>query len=235
MACCAATLERCGAHREERPNARSICHVIESGTRFRAQDHQGPRCPLRSLLVHRCARQHEVVRRHPRASSRTPSRTAWASTAVCVEGFCRTRGIRHARLPRRLAPSRCFRGAPESNAVGAHVLRHPHARQASPSRATRARCSRARSSARSDMGYVLNVGPELEFFYFKDQHSTEVLDHGGYFDLTSLDYASRPAPRHGAHPGEDGHSGGVLPPRERPFRSTRSTCVSPTRSPWPTP
>ena len=40
------------------------------------------------------------------------------------------------------------------------------------------------------MGYVLNVGPELEFFYFKDQHSTEVLDHGGYFDLTSLDYAS---------------------------------------------
>ena len=41
-----------------------------------------------------------------------------------------------------------------------------------------------------DMGYVLNVGPELEFFYFKDQHSTEVLDRGGYFDLTSLDYAS---------------------------------------------
>ena len=31
-----------------------------------------------------------------------------------------------------------------------------------------------------DMGYVLNVGPELEFFYFKDQHSTEVLDHGGH-------------------------------------------------------
>ncbi len=42
----------------------------------------------------------------------------------------------------------------------------------------------------ADMGYVLNVGPELEFFYFKDSSSTEVLDEGSYFDLTSLDYAS---------------------------------------------
>ncbi len=40
------------------------------------------------------------------------------------------------------------------------------------------------------MGYVFNVGPELEYFYFKDAGGTEVLDKGGYFDLTSLDYAS---------------------------------------------
>ena len=40
------------------------------------------------------------------------------------------------------------------------------------------------------MGYVFNVGPELEYFYFKDAEGTEVLDRGGYFDLTSLDYAS---------------------------------------------
>lgn len=40
------------------------------------------------------------------------------------------------------------------------------------------------------MGYVMNVGPELEYFYFKDAQGTEVLDHGGYFDLTSLDMAS---------------------------------------------
>ncbi len=40
-------------------------------------------------------------------------------------------------------------------------------------------------------GYTLNVGPELEFFYFKDS-STDllILDHGGYFDLTPLDVAS---------------------------------------------
>ncbi len=40
------------------------------------------------------------------------------------------------------------------------------------------------------MGYKYYVGPELEFFYFADSCGTEVLDHGGYFDLTPLDVAS---------------------------------------------
>lgn len=39
-------------------------------------------------------------------------------------------------------------------------------------------------------GYVFNVCPEPEFYYFKDASGTEVLDQGGYFDLTSLDYGS---------------------------------------------
>lgn len=34
------------------------------------------------------------------------------------------------------------------------------------------------------------VGPELEYFYFKADNVTHVLDHGGYFDLTTLDVAS---------------------------------------------
>ncbi len=42
----------------------------------------------------------------------------------------------------------------------------------------------------SDMGYSFFVGPELEFFYFADDQDTEVLDQGGYFDLTPLDIAS---------------------------------------------
>jgi glutamine synthetase len=37
------------------------------------------------------------------------------------------------------------------------------------------------------LGFTFYVGPELEFFYFKDSKSTEFLDHGGYFDLTPLD------------------------------------------------
>jgi glutamine synthetase len=41
-----------------------------------------------------------------------------------------------------------------------------------------------------DLGYTFYLGPELEFFYFKDAHGTEVLDEGGYFDLTTLDAAS---------------------------------------------
>jgi glutamine synthetase len=39
-------------------------------------------------------------------------------------------------------------------------------------------------------GYTFNVGPELEFFYFKNNTSTETTDEGGYFDLTPPDIAS---------------------------------------------
>ena len=46
----------------------------------------------------------------------------------------------------------------------------------------------------SKAGYIYYVGPELEYFYFKDenkdQKSTEFLDQGGYFDLTPLDVAT---------------------------------------------
>ncbi|MHC4094324.1 MAG: glutamine synthetase family protein, partial [Planctomycetota bacterium] len=42
----------------------------------------------------------------------------------------------------------------------------------------------------SELGYSMYVGPELEFFYFKDSNGTETLDAGGYFDLTPLDIAS---------------------------------------------
>ena len=42
----------------------------------------------------------------------------------------------------------------------------------------------------AEAGFVFNVGPELEFYYFKSPESPEILDRGGYFDLTSLDYAS---------------------------------------------
>src|ERR1700761_5211115 len=42
-----------------------------------------------------------------------------------------------------------------------------------------------------DMGFDdFFVGPELEYFYFRDSRSTEVLDEGGYFDLTTLDAGS---------------------------------------------
>jgi glutamine synthetase len=37
---------------------------------------------------------------------------------------------------------------------------------------------------------TFNVGPELEYFLFKDKNGTEVLDQGGYFDLTTLDAGS---------------------------------------------
>jgi len=43
----------------------------------------------------------------------------------------------------------------------------------------------------TDMGFDdFMVGPELEYFYFRDARSTEPLDQGGYFDLTTLDAGS---------------------------------------------
>ncbi|HID95861.1 MAG TPA: glutamine synthetase [Candidatus Latescibacteria bacterium] len=35
-----------------------------------------------------------------------------------------------------------------------------------------------------EMGFTYYLGPELEYFYFKTSDGTEILDKGGYFDLT---------------------------------------------------
>ena len=42
----------------------------------------------------------------------------------------------------------------------------------------------------SDKGYTFYVGPELEYFYFKSDAAPEILDRGGYFDVTPLDRGS---------------------------------------------
>ncbi len=42
----------------------------------------------------------------------------------------------------------------------------------------------------ADKGFTFYVGPELEYFYFKDSHSTQILDEGGYFDMLPLDVAT---------------------------------------------
>ncbi|PKQ16474.1 MAG: glutamine synthetase [Actinobacteria bacterium HGW-Actinobacteria-7] len=38
-------------------------------------------------------------------------------------------------------------------------------------------------------GYEFFIGPELEYYYLKNDSSTELLDHGGYFDMTTRDLA----------------------------------------------
>ena len=42
----------------------------------------------------------------------------------------------------------------------------------------------------SALGFTFYVGPELEYFYFRDSASTVFLDKGSYFDLTPLDVAT---------------------------------------------
>ena len=41
----------------------------------------------------------------------------------------------------------------------------------------------------TDMGFIFYVGPELEYFYFKDSYGCELLDDAGYFDMTPPDAA----------------------------------------------
>ncbi len=42
----------------------------------------------------------------------------------------------------------------------------------------------------AEKGYTYYVGPELEYFYFRDSTCTETLDAGGYFDAPPLDMAN---------------------------------------------
>lgn len=41
-----------------------------------------------------------------------------------------------------------------------------------------------------EKGYTFYVGPELEYFYFKSDAAPEIIDRGGYFDVTPLDRGS---------------------------------------------
>jgi glutamine synthetase len=41
-----------------------------------------------------------------------------------------------------------------------------------------------------DQGYIFYTGPELEYFYFKSDAAPEIIDRGGYFDVTPLDRGS---------------------------------------------
>lgn len=40
------------------------------------------------------------------------------------------------------------------------------------------------------LGFTYYVGPEIEYFYFKDSSGTEPLDQGGYFDQDAIDLAT---------------------------------------------
>ncbi|MDA3899447.1 MAG: glutamine synthetase family protein [Spirochaetes bacterium] len=42
----------------------------------------------------------------------------------------------------------------------------------------------------AEQGFTFYTGPEIEFFFFKSTEKPELLDRGGYFDLTPLDLAA---------------------------------------------
>ena len=72
------------------------------------------------------------------------------------------------------------------------------------------------------------VGPELEYFLFRDNKGTEVLDEGGYFDLTTLD-AGSDVRRDTVLALRSSGSRWSTPTTRSGRASTRSTCATPTR------
>ena len=106
----------------------------------------------------------------------------------CIEGFCRTQESDMLAFPD-ASTFQVLPWRPESNAVARMFcgLRTPDGTpfEGDPRQVLARTVEKAQ-----EMGYAFNVGPELEFYYFKDAEGTDVLDRGGYFDLTSLDYAS---------------------------------------------
>ncbi len=106
----------------------------------------------------------------------------------CIEGFCRTQESDMLAFPD-TSTFQVLPWRPDSNAVArmfCNICTPNHEPFEGDPRYVLVRMVEKAHS----MGYVFNVGPELEFYYFKDPDGTEVLDCGGYFDLTSLDYAS---------------------------------------------
>lgn len=41
-----------------------------------------------------------------------------------------------------------------------------------------------------DKGFIFNIGPEIEYFYFKNNQNTDILDEGTYFELIPNDLAN---------------------------------------------
>ena len=85
------------------------------------------------------------------------------------------------------------------------------------------------------MGFdTFNVGPELEYFLFKDDKGTETLDEGGYFAHDDARRGERAAPaRPSARSSRSGSRSSTSITRSG-RRSTRSTCASRRRCRWPT-
>ncbi len=120
-------------------------------------------------------------------TSRSLLRRVLALTAPPSRALLRPRKPTCSHSPM-LRPSRFCRGAPSHNGV-ARVFcdvctpdRKPFA--GDPRDALRRMFRKAEKA-----GYLLNVGAELEYYYFPDEHTPEPLDNVGYFDLSVSDAA----------------------------------------------
>ena len=160
--------------------------------RRRQGDRRGARHPLRPLLVHRHPRAAEELL-DQRGRARRRLRGRHGLRRLVDHRLQRDRGVGHDRDAGRLD----LRGAALAAGGagrGADVLRRRHARAASPTRAIRATCCGARSSApRRWASTASTSGPSSSTSTSArtaESGDPEILDEGGYFDLTTLDAGS---------------------------------------------
>ena len=107
---------------------------------------------------------------------------------AAIEGFARTDESDMRALPD-AATFQILPWRPKENAV-ARMFADIVDVNARPFDGDPRQCLKKNLKKASELGYTFYVGPEMEYFYFKNSESTTLLDEGGYFDLTPLDFAS---------------------------------------------
>ena len=154
---------------------------------------RGPRHPLRAALVHRHpGPAEELLDQRPGARGRLRGRHGLRR--LVDHRLQRDRGVGHDRHAGPVDLQRCCRGARRTaawRACSATSSRRP----ASPTRATRARCCGARSSAPRRWAsrtstWAPSSSSSTSGTPRPESGVPEVLDEGGYFDLTTLDAGS---------------------------------------------
>ena len=102
----------------------------------------------------------------------------------------RDRGIRHGRDPRS-APHYQLMPAHAGDAKVARMICDVVTPDGNPYDGDPRHVLRRALERMEKMGFdTFNVGPELEYFLFKDSSGTETLDEGGYFAMTTMDAAT---------------------------------------------
>ena len=182
--------------------------------RRRQGDRRRARHPLHPLLVHRHPRPAQVVL-DQRGRARRRLRGRDGLRRLLDHRLQRDRGVRHDRDARRRRPSRCCPWRPDEQGVArmfCDILtpeRTPY--EGDPRHVLRRALERA-----SAMGFdTFNVGPELEYFLFKDKNVDRGPRRGRLLRPHHARRRLRRAPRDGARARAARHPRRVHPPRGR--------------------
>ena len=196
-------------------------------TRRRRQGaRRGEQHPLHPPVVHRHPRAAEVVLDLRRAARRR-LRGRHGLRRLLDHRLQRHRGVGHDRHARPDDVQRAALAAGGRRRRRAHVRRRPDAGAAARTRATRATCCAAPRSARRRWASTsFNVGPELEYYLFRDNRSHRGPRRGRLLRPHDARRRLRRPPRHGARARAARASTSSTPTTRSARPSTRSTCAT---------